>query len=211
MSTKTTASGNSETSDEAILDLLRQSGPQGVSDLADATAVTATAVRQRLNRLMGQGLVEREVRRAGRGRPSHQYRITDEGLRRAGTNYADLAIALWNEVRSIPDGEVRRGLLRRLAATLSQHYGGSVSGENLTERMESLAELMEERKVPFKVETEGDLPVLTALACPYPEIAEADRAVCAMERMLFSEMLGTNVKLGECRLDGASCCTFEAV
>ena len=48
-------------SDAEVLDLLRVDGPMGVSDLADAIAVTATAVRQRLMRLMGQGLIGRDA------------------------------------------------------------------------------------------------------------------------------------------------------
>ena len=30
-----------------------------------------------------------------------------------------------------------------------------------------------------------------------------------MERMLFSELVGQNVRLTECRLDGDACCRFE--
>jgi predicted ArsR family transcriptional regulator len=54
------------------------------------------------------------------------------------------------------------------------------------------------------------LPILTALACPYPDLAEQDRMVCAFEKMLFSEMLGEKLRLTACRLDGDTCCTFEA-
>jgi DeoR family transcriptional regulator, suf operon transcriptional repressor len=50
--------------------------------------------------------------------------------------------------------------------------------------------------------------VLTALACPYPDLAKQDRSVCTMEKLMLSEILGENVRLSECRLDGASCCTF---
>jgi predicted ArsR family transcriptional regulator len=62
--------------------------------------------------------------------------------------------------------------------------------------------------VPFAVDTSGELPVLSALACPYPELAKLDRGVCTMEKLMLSEMLGENVLLSDCRLDGASCCTF---
>ena len=50
--------------------------------------------------------------------------------------------------------------------------------------------------------------MLTALACPYPELAKLDRSVCTMEKLMLSEILGENVRLSECRLDGANCCTF---
>ncbi|MEX0939109.1 MAG: winged helix-turn-helix transcriptional regulator [Pirellulales bacterium] len=202
-------STTTETSDATILDLLRQDDGLSVAQLADKTGVTATAVRQRLNRLMGQGLIERRVQRAARGRPSHQYLLTEKGLRTAGTNYGDLAMTLWEEIRAIEDPEVRRGLLARIAEHMARAYAGQISGDSIHEKMESVAHLFGERGIPLKVDVSGELPVLTALACPYPELAEKDRSVCAMERMMFSELLGSGVRLSDCRLDGASCCTFE--
>lgn len=202
-------SGPSETSDEAILDHLRRVGAVTIADLVEETGVTATAVRQRLTRLMDLGLIERQATRHGRGRPSHRYSLTEKGVRHAGTNYADLALVLWDEVRNISDPEVRTGLLKRIAVRLAGHYRDHISGEELEERLESLALVMGERAVPLEVAQEGELPVLTVLACPYPDLAERDRGVCAMEKMLFSEMVGAPVRLTECRLDGANCCTFE--
>ena len=197
-----------ESSDVGILDLLRKAGPLGVSQLAGATRVTATAVRQRLSRLMAQGFVDREAMRAGRGRPSHRYRLTDKGRRQTGANFADLAVALWNEVRAIEDAEVRRGLLQRVAKNLARMYGDQVTGTTTRERMQSVSRIFAERDVPFEVEESGGLPVLTAVACPYPELAEQDRGVCAMERMLFAELVGDGLRLDECRLDGDACCRF---
>jgi predicted ArsR family transcriptional regulator len=75
--------------------------------------------------------------------------------------------------------------------------------------MESLAEMLRQRQIPFDVETKNELPVLHARACPYPGLAERDRTVCSMERMMFSELLGENVRLSNCRLDGYNGCTFE--
>jgi DeoR family suf operon transcriptional repressor len=197
-----------QSSDQGVIDLLRDR-PMGIAELAGAMGVTATAVRQRLTRLMAQGLVERQAARRGRGRPSHRYSLTDKGVRQAGNNFSDLTIALWREVRAIRDPEIQRGLLQRLASTLATMYGGQMAGESLDERMHSLAELFAQRSVPVTVGIRGDLPVLTALACPYPDLAEEDRGVCAVEKQLFSELLGEPVRLTECRLDGASCCRFE--
>ena len=197
------------TSDLAILDLLRKVGGMSVSELTAATRVTPTAVRQRLNRLMGQGLIDRQVSRVGRGRPSHRYLLTEKGRRQSGTNFIDLAMALWNEVRAIEDPQIRKGLLQRIAGHLSAMYSSQVNGSTTTQRMEAVRDLFAQRNVPFEVERRGDLPVLTAVACPYPQLAEADRGICALERMLFSELVGENVRLSECRLDGTLCCTFE--
>lgn len=210
----TTMTTTCETSDLQFLDLLRKQGPLSVSQLITRSGVTATAVRQRLNRLLRQGLIEREAKAGSRGRPSHKYQLTDLGRRSAGANFTDLAVALWQEVREIKDREIRRGLLQRLSKRMAEAYAAHIEGESLDQRMESLAEMFSARQIPFDVsrrmENERSLPVLSAHACPYPELAEQDQSICAMERMMFSELLGENVRLSNCRLNGDSCCTFEA-
>ena len=157
---------------------------------------------------MTDGLIERQTERKSRGRPNHRYSLTEKGERASGTNFGDMAIVLWEEVKSVEDPAIRRGLLKRIADRLVERYRGDVSGDTLGERMTALSRLMGEREIPFEVSSSGELPVLTALACPYPELAKLDRGVCTMEKLMLSEILGENVRLTECRLDGASCCTF---
>ena len=198
------------TSDVAILDLLRKQEAMSVAELSVVLQVTATAVRQRLTRLMDQGFIERTSARAARGRPSHAYRLTAAGRRKTGSNFADLAIALWEEVRAIKDADVRRGLLTRISKRLAEEYAPQIEGNTTAERMQSVVRLFRDREIPFEVtQNDGELPVLRALACPYPDLAEHDKSICAMERIMFSDLLGENVHLDECRLDGATCCTFQ--
>lgn len=194
--------------DRRLMDSLRRTGSKTIAELIEELGVTATAVRQRLNRLMSEGLVCRETQQKKRGRPSHYYRLTEKGVRRSGTNYADLAIALWQEIRSIDDPDLRFGLVGRIAHRLSRLAGRAEEGSPV-ERMERLSEQLEIRDVPLVVDVSRDKPTLTILACPYPQLAEQDRSVCAMERIMFSDVLGAKVNLTACRLDGANCCTFE--
>jgi DeoR family suf operon transcriptional repressor len=197
-------------SDRAIVDFLRRKGEATIGDLVDLLGVTATAVRQRLTRLMEQGLVERQAEAAGRGRPMHRYSLTEAGAKCGGNSYDQLAQVLWDEVRAIKDPKVRQGLLRRVSGRLAELYRGQVGGDTLEARMGSLAAFMAEQDLPFELDRNAELPVLTALACPYPDLAARDRSVCAMEKMLISEVLGESMRLSACRLDGATCCTFEA-
>jgi len=195
--------------DGHVLELLRVQGPMGVSELGRAIQVTATAVRQRLSRLMAQGLIQREAVRAGRGRPKHRYWLTQKGLRQTGSNFVDLALALWREIGAIEDAELRQTLLRRVVKSLADRYAQQVEGETVAERMQSLSKLLGRRQVPFTRDESGELPVLTAHACPYPELAEADPGICVLEQMLFSELLGRDVKLSQCRLNGEPRCRFQ--
>ena len=71
-----------EASDRAMLDCLRREGAVTISALVAEMNVTATAVRQRLQRLMADGLIERKTERKGRGRPNHRYSRAIEAHRR---------------------------------------------------------------------------------------------------------------------------------
>jgi DeoR family suf operon transcriptional repressor len=204
------ASSDYRDSDASVVDLLRGDVCLGIGDLADRLGVTATAVRQRLDRLMRAGLVERSTVSRPRGRPAHAYRLTPAGRRLGGDNFRDLAMVLWREVRGIPDPAVRRGLLQRIAGGLAEACRDRIAGDTPRDRLAGLAALMAERDIACAVD-QGDLPVLTAYSCPYPELADEDRGVCAAERLMIQELVGTAVQLSECRLDGGACCRFTAV
>lgn len=202
--------GDFRDSDAAVVNLLRGDVSLGIGDLAGRLGVTATAVRQRLDRLMRAGLVERRAVSKPRGRPAHFYSLTDSGRRLGGDNFRDLAMVLWREIRGVPDRDVRRGLLARIAGGLADSCRGRVVGATVGERLADVAALLGERNIACDVQ-DGGLPVLTTYSCPYPDLAEQDRAICATERLMIQELVGTAVQLSECRLDGASCCRFTAV
>jgi predicted ArsR family transcriptional regulator len=200
----------SPTSDSDFLDLLRAIGPLSVAELAVAMEVTPTAVRQRLTRMMGQGVLQREAQRRGRGRPQHRYTLTDKGLRLTGSNFTDLAMTLWTEIRSIDNPEFRREMLRRIAHAMASKYANEVEGNTPAERLKSLADLLAKRRIPVTVDESNSHPVLNTHSCPYPNLAENDQSVCSMERMMFTELVGEEVQLTQCRLDGDPQCRFQA-
>jgi DeoR family transcriptional regulator, suf operon transcriptional repressor len=207
-------------SDHALIELLRVRESLGIGALAEALGVTATAVRQRLDRLTQAGLVGRSIATnqghvRHRGRPSHVYSLTEKGRRSGGDNFRDLAMVLWTEVRSVKEPSVRQGLLSRIAAAMAGLYREDVSGSTARQRLESVATLFRNRNLSCDVGPSADeaspgLPVLTTYSCPYPELAEQDRGICAAERLMLQELVGASVQLSECRLDGASCCRFTA-
>jgi len=209
--------------DAALVELLRTKGQTGVGDLASALRVTSTAVRQRLERLMREGIVTRHVvlnplaEGAGgarrRGRPAHVYSLTDKGVRTGGDNFRDLAVVLWSEIRRVESPEVRRGLLSRVGSAMAGLYDERVTAGPINERLERMVGVFRDRDITCGVEFTpqrdgGPLAVLTHHVCPYPEIAEQDRGICAAERIMLQDLLGTSVSLTSCRLDGCECCRF---
>ena len=70
-------------SDGYLLSLLRDGRTLSIDELKEGLGVTATAVRQRIERLLASGLIEREKVVAGRGRPIFRYRLTVDQRRLA--------------------------------------------------------------------------------------------------------------------------------
>ncbi|MEK6233665.1 MAG: hypothetical protein N2C14_03050 [Planctomycetales bacterium] len=135
--------------------------------------------------------------------------MTEKAVRQAGSNSDDLAVILWEEIRSIEDPEVKRGLLQRLARRMAHLYGDTIPAADPKRKMERVRDILDERSVSFQVNDHDSLPVLEAVDCPYPQLAEKDRSVCTMEKMMLSELLDENMRLSTCRLDGDPCCRFE--
>jgi len=196
------------TADTDLLHLLADSGPLPISDIVRHFVVTRTAVHERLLRLMGDGLVDRKLVRGGRGRPSYRYVLSRKARTLAGNNFSDLAAVLWQESLRIDDSRRRRRVVRKIAAALKALYADAIHGTTLKARIESLRELLEKRRVRCDVDTRGDVPTFTLRDCPYPHLAELDGTVCQMETILFSQLLGSEVVLSQCRLDGHACCQF---
>ncbi|MBX6315050.1 MAG: MarR family transcriptional regulator [Isosphaeraceae bacterium] len=201
------------TSDRPLLDLIRRRGPLTVAEMAAGLGVTPTAIRNRLARLVGSGLVERTAEHGSRGRPRHVYQASVEAHRRLGQNYADLALVLWEEMmRTIEDRKLRRLLFGRITERLAELYRAQVTGDGWEGRLEQLGSLLHERGIEAEVvRREGDaLPVLKQHSCPYFELAEVDHAICALERKMFEKVVGRGLRLSHCRLDGDRSCDFEA-
>lgn len=206
-----------EKTDQPLLELLRETGGLSIQELMDRMSVTATAVRQRLDRLCAAGLVDKEeIRAANRGRPSHRYRLTENGLRSLDGTMVELARVVWDEIQAIDDPSIRNYLLTRISRRLAAHYSPTAQAQepnlDLTTRLEKLAETLRAREFPVVVQRDPGtmLPILKINGCPYPELSGRSHDICEVEEAMFSELLGTPVKLRHCRCDSPDGgCVFD--
>ncbi len=200
-----------ENDDREFLADLRKSGPSTVLSLCERQGVTATAIRQRLVRLQAMGFISREVTKGERGRPSHTYVVTTDGLRELGDNYRDLALMLWDEITLIDDDTVRSQLIGRLRDRLVKTYGRNVRSESMSDRLEELRGLLTTLGFDVELRSQGGdlLPILRENSCPYHDLAERDASICDLEQTVFSEVLGVPLHRTQCCRDGDQCCEFS--
>lgn len=199
-----------EAGDREFLVDLQKCGPATVQQLCDRQGVTPTAIRQRLTRLQDAHLVSRVALKGDRGRPSHSYALTTDGLRLIGDNYRDLALLLWEEITRIEEVDVRSRLIRRLRDQLVERYGREVHSASVKERLWELQGLL--RTLGFDVEIldtdQGILPILRENTCPYHDLAAQDASICDLEQTVFAEVLGVPVNRTQCCRDGDRHCEF---
>lgn len=197
--------------DQLVLDLLRRQAGLSVTDLMERLEVTATAIRQRLDRLEDSGLIERRKQGVGRGRPSFSYFLTSKGARQAGVTYSDMAIALWAEIKAIESTEIQESLMARVSVRMGSAIRELIPEASVETRMESMANLLTNRRIPTCVTSGYGFPVLEVQACPYPDLVgnDHDRSICNLETKALSNALGEEMELSQCRLDGHSCCQFK--
>ena len=196
--------------DKSVIELLRHSDALTITQLVDQLEVTATAVRQRLNRLVAAGFVQRVEVNPGRGRPVHHYSLTESGFQASGNNLGDLARALWEQIHEIEDEKIRKKVITGTAKRLSEMYSESIEGNTVDERLKSIAKLFGQREIPFStVKKDGELS-LQVVGCPYPELSDTDHSICEMEQELLSQLskhpLTVNREPCGC---GGQCCTFQ--
>ncbi len=199
--------------DQLVLDLLRRHEGLTVVDLTEKLEVTATAVRQRLDRLENAGYVEKRKNSAGRGRPTFSYFLTDLGWRQVGVTYTDLAVALWGEILLLEEGQTRSKLIDRVSKRMGRSFKDLLPEGSLEERMKSLAGLMAARRIPASFISIEGLPILSVHACPYPDLTgrDSDRSLCDLEQQVLSEAIGQPLELSCCRLDGHGTCQFKPI
>lgn len=179
-----------------------------VQDICAEAGVTATAVRQRLNRLLSYGYIERKSVRVGRGRPHHTYHLTPDGQRALGEDYSILANVLWKELMQIPDEMLREQVINRIRDAMVKQLGKGVEAEDIAKRLQELQiRLMQQG---FNVETSLDngLPVLREYSCPFYDLANADPLICELERQVYEQILGVSLFLKERCVEGHPCCEF---
>jgi predicted ArsR family transcriptional regulator len=192
-----------------VIEYVKRNGSATIKELEDLLGITTNAVRQHLQALQADGYIERRRVSTGVGRPHHAYSITAKAHELFACHCDDLALTLLEEVFAL-EGPERAGLLLgRVGDRLAKRYASSVRGELLQERVEQLADVLYERGVLTDVQMgDGDVIVLHAYNCPYHELAQEHRSICEMDEAVMRKVLGTDVSLSECMMDGHRGCSF---
>jgi len=212
---------------QRIVDLLQRRGAATVSELAESCGVTDAAMRQHLERLETEGLIERERSigsTAGRGRPASTWRLRPISERSVSPELSD----------SFPDRHDQLAIEVLLA--ISERLGDSTLDDVLRERsnrqietyrtvvgrvsdwsdapriVANLARVRDDEgyKAESRVDADGTI-VLVEHHCPIGGAASRCNELCSAETDVFEKVLGPMVSIEREKhlLAGDDCCAYR--
>jgi len=200
------------TADRLLL-LLKSHGSVTTASLAERLGITVPGVRQHLNRLETEGVVQSERRRAGVGRPARVWTLTEAGHRRFPDTHAETLVSVLETMRrTLGEDALDRVIASRAHDTERAYRRRLAACTALGARLEALAQCREEDGYMAELIEEGPGRWLLAENhCPICAAARACQGFCRNELELFRRLVGpdADVVRTEYLLDGARRCAYR--
>jgi predicted ArsR family transcriptional regulator len=195
---------------QRILTLLKMNGGLTTSDLSDMLGISATAVRRHLNTLQAQDLISHRTEQRGMGRPSFIYDLAAGASGVFPQSYAAFAASILQDLVDLDGVEKLDELFNQRQKSRRQQYLSRIEGETLSDRVASLARLLESegRMTTWQQLDEGHF-ILREHNCPILKIAEKFDHPCRCEIALFREILKAKIKRIGHIPDGDIACVYE--
>lgn len=195
---------------QRILMLLKMNGGLTTSDLSNMLNISATAVRRHLNTLEAQKLVAHQTTQRGMGRPSFVYELAAGASNVFPQSYAAFATSILQDLVEIDGGEKLDALFAQRQKRRRQQYLSQIQGETLSERVASLARLLEsEGRMTTWEQLDENRFILREHNCPIHKVAEKFDHPCQSEIALLREILQAKVERINHIHEGDIACVYE--
>jgi predicted ArsR family transcriptional regulator len=195
---------------ESIVKLLRNNGGLATDDLSERLGISATAVRRHLGALAEQDMVFRRKEQRGVGRPCYIYSLARGASGIFPQSYAAFVNALLQDLSALEREKELKELLDRRQERRQHHYLTRTTGKTLSERVASLARLLEsEGRLATWQQWGEDHYVLREHNCPFLKLVKKFDYPCQREIALLEQILDAEVRRVSHVLAGDVTCVYE--
>ena len=171
-----------------VLELLRRKGRCSAEAVAQDLGLTTNAVRQHLTNLEREGLVHSHPVRAGRGRPSLLFTLTERADSVFPKRYGQLATMVLQEVQEMGGPDALDELFARVAARHADAIERDLVGLDFDEKLRRVVAWIG-RAGTLVEQTEGPDGVhVTIHNCPFRNTALKFPQVCSITPQLISRL-----------------------
>lgn len=197
----------------ALLQLMKRRGEIALDDAIEATGYARTTLREHLNQLERDGLVQRRSERQGRGRPRLQYQITERGERLFPTRDGVLLRELLRYLQAHGQGALIEGFFESFWETrvdeVKHRIRQAGAEEGLERKLEVLASILQEEGFMPDIQQDADRVVIRECNCPFAEAVKQTRLPCQLEELFYEAVLDASVERDEYIPDGSPACTYS--
>ncbi|CZF80245.1 MULTISPECIES: helix-turn-helix transcriptional regulator [Grimontia] len=197
---------------DKILHKIKREGAVSARVLADEMGLTTMGIRQHLQAMEDEGLLDFSDIRVKVGRPTRHWSLTAEGHRRFADSHGDLAISVIDSVESLfGEAGLKKVIQQREEKTL-QHYRDALKDcHNLKAKLETLAYLRESEGYMAELQEIDDGFLLIENHCPICQAAKRCPALCKSEKNIFRTVLGDEYQVSreEHIIEGQRRCTYK--
>ncbi|HEX5420447.1 MAG TPA: HTH domain-containing protein, partial [Gammaproteobacteria bacterium] len=171
-----------------LASLLEEKQGLSADELAERLEISRSAVHQHAALLERDGYLEKIVRPPQGGRPSHAWRLTDEGIDLFPKNYALFSDLMIRALKKSLGSEGLTRILEGLGTDIARSYAPRLHGRPLAEQIEIVSELMAE--LGYQTHTlpdpdaRGRPPIIDARNCVYHHLAREHSEVCELDLAL---------------------------
>lgn len=193
-----------------ILTTLKERGGARAEELASALGITVSAIRQHLAALDAGGLVSHREQKGGPGRPKFIFHLTTAAEALFPQAYDELANDLLDILRN-EDPAMANRVLTRVAERNLGLTRNRLRGQDYTQRLRSLVDILDDRGFLPRLETHEDGSfTLTMHNCPVLAVASNFQGICDGEIGVLQAVL-PEVELTQCKRmrEGSHACEFQ--
>lgn len=202
-----------------ILETIKRLGSAGMDELAEATGLARTTLREHMAFLERDGFVSRKHQRTGPGRPSLRFRLTRLGHDRFPNEERDLLMHLIRYLKEADKEELLHLFFRKFwderAANAQKLIEASETSHSNNQRSQSSKK---EALVAF-LEGEGFMPeihqdsetgkiIVRECNCPFKSVVRETDLPCRLEIGFYENVLGTRVTRTAFMPDGDDSCSY---
>lgn len=190
--------------------LLKNKAGMTADELSAGLNITRNAARQHLAALETDRLVEKGATRPSGGRPEQLYRLTDQGRELFPRHYSWFAELLLGSIKASAGDEGLRERLREMGTQVASQLRGQYP--QLTtpeEKVQKLAEIMEQLGYNAHYAAADAEPIIEADNCIFHHLASANPDVCEFDLALMAAFTGRAVEHQECMAKNGNVCRFR--
>jgi predicted ArsR family transcriptional regulator len=202
-----------KTAADAILFQLKSLGDAQAETLARRLRISVQAVRQRLERLLADGLVEFSDQPRGRGRPRRIWSLAPRAASLFPDTHAQLTVDLIGTIRTELGDTAFARLLKRRTSEITAVYRKRLEREpNVAGKLRALAEIRSAEGYMARLEElAGEIYLLVEDHCPICAAATVCQGFCSVELEVFQNLLGQDWQIvrQDHLLTGARRCTYR--